>query len=164
MITLSVMTQQEIFVSKVIPSLFHSTPEDFIRYLERDGNKFLRFYWEQAGKDQQARGRSSALGLNYDIRQPYPRTTVVLITLPRPSSGIGTVFMAAIYRPMRRGPFLGVSDTTMVVSLVVSEEVDGKPVTVLREWTRKLAIEPLGLGPEPRLEEFYQAVCELVKP
>jgi hypothetical protein len=164
MSTLSVMSQQDVFVSKVVPTLFHSTPEEFVRFLERDGTKFLRFYWEQAGKDEQAHGRSSALGLNYDIRLPFPHTTVVLITLPRQTSARGTVFMAAIYRPMRRGPFLGVSDATKVISLDVTQEVDGKPVTALKEWTHKLVVEPLGPGPEPRLEEFYQAVCELVKP
>jgi hypothetical protein len=36
-------TQQMVFVSEVLPSLFHDTLEQFIRLLARDGTKFLRF-------------------------------------------------------------------------------------------------------------------------
>lgn len=157
-------TQPGVFVAEVIPSLFHSTPGEFIRYLTRDGNKFLRFYWEQAGTDRQVARPASAMGLNYDIRLPYPSTTVVLITLPRPAWDAGTYFIAAVHRPLRRGPFLGVADTTKVISLEVKPVADGKPVTELREWSRKLLPASLGRGPDANLEDFYQAVCELVKP
>jgi hypothetical protein len=162
--TLSVLSQPEAFVSRVVPSLFHSTPDDFIRFLERDGNKFLRFYWEQASHDQQVGGRASALGLNYDIRRPFDQTTVALITLPRPAAGPGTYFIAAIYRPTRRTPFLGIADTTKVVSLEVRQTPEGAAVTTLIDWSRKLAPEALGPGPVPRLDDFYRAVCELIKP
>ncbi len=162
--TVSGSTQQNVFVSEVVPSLFHTTPFDFLRYLSRDGNKFLRFYWEQAGEDPKVHGRTSALGLNYDIRQPYPQTTVALIQLPRPTVPPGTYFIAAVHRPLRRGMFLGVSDTTLVVSLDLAAMDGDRPVTRLREWDKKLGSENLGEGPRPVLDDFYQAVCKLIKP
>jgi hypothetical protein len=160
---ISVKSQQEVFVSRVLPSLFHSAPDEFIRYLSRDGTKFLRFYWEQAEKDEQTGARSSALGLNYDIRQPFPSTTVILITLPRPA-GARSCFVAAVYRPLRRTLFTGVSDTTKVISLEMAGDRSSQPATQMVEWSRKLGSETLGPGPEPHLEEFYQAVCALIKP
>lgn len=159
----SVLSQQEVFVSRVLPSLFHSTPDEFIHYLSRDGNKFLRFYWDQASKDEQTGASASALGLNYDIREPFPKTTVVLITLPR-QAGARSCFVAAVYRPLRRTPFLGISDSTKVVALELAEESGGEPETQLVEWSRRLEREALGRGPAPKLEEFYRAVCEIVKP
>ncbi len=156
----AVKTQQDVFVSRVLPSLFHSAPDEFIHYLSRDGTKFLRFYWEQAAKDEQTGARSNALGLNFDIREPFPKTTVVLITLPR-SAGARTCFVAAVYRPTRRTPFLGLSDTTKLIAL--EQDGDGA-ATRLVEWNRRLGSESLGVGPQPLLEEFYDAVCELIKP
>jgi hypothetical protein len=161
--TVSVLSQQDIFVSRVLPSLFHSAPDDFIHYLTRDGNKFLRFYWEQAGKDEKTGRPSSALGLNHDIRLPFPKTTVALITLPR-AAGAKTCYVAAIYRPLRRTPFLGISDTTKVISLEMLGNDPAAQETRLVEWSRRLEAEPLGEGPLPQLEAFYQAVCEIVKP
>ncbi len=161
-IAVSGETQQTVFVSEVIPSLFHTSPLDFLSYLSRDGNKFLRFYWEQAGADPKASAKTPALGLNYDIRQPYPQTTVALIKLPRPTISPGTYFIAAVHRPMRRGMFT--SDTTLVVSLDLVAMDGERPITLLREWDKQLASKTLGEGPQPALEDFYQAVCELIKP
>ncbi len=161
--TVTVLSQQDIFVSRVLPSLFHSAPDEFMHYLSRDGNKFLRFYWEQAGKDERAAQPSSALGLNYDIREPFAKTTVALITLPR-SARANTCYVAAVYRPLRRTPFLGISDTTKVISLELVRSDPAGQETRLVEWSRRLEAELLGSGPAPHLEEFYEAVCEIVKP
>ena len=157
-------TQPGVFVSEVVPELFHTTPFDFIRYLTRDGNKFLRFYWDQAGTNPKVSGKTPSLGLNYDIRTPYYQTTVALIQLPRPAIPPGTYFIAAVHRPLRRGAFLGVSDTTLVISLDLVAMEGDRPVTRMREWTKKLVPENLGDGPRPALEDFYQAVCKLIKP
>lgn len=156
-------TQQEAFVSDALPSLFHTTPQDFLRYLEQDGNKFLRFYWDQAGSDPNVVKKESSFGLNHQVRQPFAHTTVVLISLPKPAQPPEAYFAALVYRPLRRSPVLIVSDTTSVMALeMVSGESD-PPETRLREWTKKLQSEDLGPGPQPKLEEFYRTVCDLVK-
>ena len=103
-------TQQTIFVSEVLPSLFHSSPEEFLHYLAQDGNKFLRFYWEQAGASLKDREPAAPLGLNYDIRTPDDQTTVVLIALPPPNAEPEAYYAALVYRPQRRMLLFGISE------------------------------------------------------
>ena len=50
MLKIARKTQQMIFESEVLPSLFHSTTEKLFHYLERDSSKFLHFYWHEAGE------------------------------------------------------------------------------------------------------------------
>jgi len=59
-------THSMIFANEVLPSLFHSTPEAFLAYLQRDGNKFLQFYWHKAGEALPEDQRASSFGLNYE--------------------------------------------------------------------------------------------------
>ncbi len=149
-------TQQNIFVDEVLPALFHRTPEEFLRFIIRDGNKFLRFYWDQAGKDPKLTQQESSLGLNYDLRQPEAHTSVVLVLLPKPRVEGEAYFVALIYRPLRRTPILGISDTTKVLVLEMGAEPGA---TRLREWTHKLVPELLPWSIEPKVEKFYRAVC-----
>jgi hypothetical protein len=153
-------SDQIVFATQAIPALFHRTPEQFLAFLEKDGNKFLRFYWDEAGKNEGVGTRTPPLGLNHDIRKPDPHTTVILVILPRPKAAPEAFYLALVYRPLRRTPFLGVSDTTKVIALELADSVGEAPATLLREWTRKLKSETLGPGPEPHLEQFYQAVLE----
>jgi hypothetical protein len=157
-------TQQSEFVSQVLPSLFHRTPEQFIRLLARDGNKFLRFYWDQAGADPAVGEKAATLGLNYDIREPFPHTQVVLITLPKPVVPTDAYFVALVYRPLRKTPFFGVSDTTKIIALETVGTAEGAQQTLLREWTKKMTSESLGAGPAPRLEAFYETIRTLLAP
>ncbi|MCL4559497.1 MAG: hypothetical protein M1281_02640 [Chloroflexi bacterium] len=152
-------TQQMIFTNEVLPSLFHTSPKEFLRFLNRDGNKFLRFYWDQAGKQLEVPLEAAPLGLTYDLRQPEEHTTVALIVLPKPRREGEAYFAALIFRPLRRTPFLGISDTTKVIIL----EQGSQPGSVLlREWTRKMAPEVLPESAEPKLDAFYRAVCEII--
>lgn len=158
-----IKTQQEAFVSEALPALFHATPEDFLLFLERDGNKFLRFYWDQAGSAPNVVKKENSFGLNHQVRQPFAHTTVVLISLPKPSQAPEAYYAALVYRPLRRSPMLMVSDTTSVITLEAAEAGPEAAGTRLREWDKKLQCEDLGPGPQPKLEEFYRKVCEMVK-
>jgi hypothetical protein len=162
MLLVSDKTQQMVFVSEVLPSLFHDTPEQFIRLLARDGNKFLRFYWDQAGKQFEESKRVSSFGLNYDLRKPGKNVGVVLITLPKPQVVSEAYFVALIYRPYRVTPILRISDITTVVALEYFLDKQGEPDTLLVEWTRKLMREEISKGPAPLLNEFYKAICDLI--
>jgi hypothetical protein len=155
-------TQQMVFGSEVLPSLFHDTPEQFIRLLARDGNKFLRFYWDEAGKRLKESKRISSFGLNYDLRKPGKNIGVILVTLPKPQVESEAYFIALIYRPDRVTPILRISDITNVVALEYVLDPKGETNTLLVEWTRKLTREKISEGPPPLLKEFYQAICDLI--
>jgi len=155
-------TQQMVFVSEVLPSLFHDTPEQFIRLLARDGAKLLRFYWDEAGKRLEESKRISSFGLNYDLRKPGKNIGVVLVTLPKPQVESEAYFIALIYRPDRVTPILRISDVTKVVALEHVPNPEGGTNTLLVEWTRKLTREEISKGPPPLLKEFYKAICDLI--
>jgi hypothetical protein len=155
--------QQIEFVSQVLPSLFHASPAQVLQFLERDGTKFLQFYWDQAGKKMSGESLSSTFGLNYEIRQPRVRETVALIHLPAPQVAGEAYVAALVYRPNRVTPFLRISDTTLVMALEHRLNERQQPVTLLVEYTRRLERLVLSPGPLPILEEFYQAVLQRMK-
>jgi hypothetical protein len=154
-----VKTQQMIYESEVLPSLFHLSPVQFNEFLGRDGNKFLQFYWAEAGKNIPQSEHKTSYGLNFEIRQPARYKTVILVTLPQPQVSGEAYFIALVYRPTRVIPFSFISDTTKVISLKKTLGAG----TILIEWDRKLHREPLGPGPEARLDDFYKAVLPFIK-
>ena len=155
-------TQQLEFVSQVLPSLFHTTPEQFILFLARDGNKFLKFYWEQAGKHLGDGLPQGSFGLNYDLRKPNSQTTVALITLPAPQVPGESYFAGLIFRPYHMRSFFKQGDPTQVFTLDAPDLNDPHCGTVVAEWTRRLGRREIGPGPQPYLEKFYQAVLGLL--
>jgi hypothetical protein len=163
MLRTAVKTQQKIFESEVLPSLFHSTPEHFFHYLERDGLKFLNFYWHAAGEKLDAALHSQPFGLTYLVRRPTNRTTIALITLPEPCKDLEAYFVALIFRPLRIIPFSFVTDTTKVVALEYAGEGPDGAQAVLVEWTRRLGREKLSLERPLDLEGFYKAVKEIIR-
>jgi hypothetical protein len=154
-----VRTQQMIYESEVLPSLFHLSPVQFIQFLERDGTRFLQFYWVEAGKNIPLSEHTTSYGLNFEIRQPSRYKTVILVTLPQPQVSGEAYFIALVYRPTRVIPFSFISDTTKVISL--KKTIGGG--TILIEWDRKLHRELLGPGPEAILNDFYKAVQPFIK-
>lgn len=154
-------SQSQVFSNRVLPSLFHGSPEEFIRLLYNDGTKFLQFYWKQAGEKLPASQARDSFGLNYDFREPWQGALVSLVRMPQPLQDGETHFVALIYRPGRR--LLFVSDTSKVVTLEQAAAPEGQEPTRLVEWDRRIARVELGPGPPARQEDFYQAVTRLLE-
>jgi hypothetical protein len=155
-------THSMIFTREVLPSLFHSISDLFIQYLSRDGNQFLRFYWDKAGEKFEKSEQASSFGLNYDIREPFNYVTIALITLPKPQVIGEAYFVGLIFRPLRRTPFLGISDTTKVITLEYAGNTEEDLQTILWEIDRKLARERICAGPPPQINAFFEAICNLL--
>jgi hypothetical protein len=163
-ITTVQQSQQKMFVSQVLPDLFHTTPQQFLQLLGRDGTKFLRFFWDEVGKKATGDEHNSPFGLNFDIRRPRRSVTIALVTLPKPSQEGEAYYVALIHRPYRITNFFGVSDTTKVLTLESAYDSQGIERLLLVEWTRKLRREPLRRLPgEPNREDFYAEVLEVIK-
>ena len=156
-------SQQQDFVSKALPDLFHTTPQQFMYLLNRDGTKFLRFYWDEVGKKIPEADRISPFGLNFDIRRPRRSVTIAMITLPKPQQTGEAYYVALIHRPYRVTNFFGVSDTTKVLVLESATDSQGNERPLIVEWTRKMKREPLVTLPEPDREEFYKMVLAAIK-
>jgi hypothetical protein len=110
------LSANRIFTHQVIPELFHKTPDMFLRLLEKDGNKFLHFYWDEAAKKNNFPSTSIA-GMNYELRKPNEMTYIGLIVLPPPARPGDSHFAACIYRPYRVMPFGFISDVSKVLLL-----------------------------------------------
>ena len=151
-------TQRQVFTSQVMPDLFHTAPDQFLFYLERDGIKLIHFYWNEAAKNLPRNAAVPAYGLSYEIRKPNPRATVALIGLPQPQISGDAYFIALCYRPYRVMPFGWLNDTTKVLVLERTQAEDEEGIPLLVEWSRRHGREQLGSGPLPDLEDFYQAV------
>ncbi len=161
--TTAVRDQQTDFVSQALTDLFHTSPEEFLFLLNRDGTKFLRFYWDQVGKRLPSSQLVPAFGLNYDFRSPRKDTAVALITLPKPKREPEVYFVALVHRPNRVTPIFRISDTTMVIALEYRTDEMGNDSTLLVEWTRRFERESLNLSPEPTLDAFYEAVLHEIE-
>ena len=152
-------TQRQEFTCQVLPDLFHTAPDKFLFYLERDGIKVINFYWNESAKNLPRSAVAPAFGLSYEIRKPNPRATVALVSLPQPQNSGEAHYIALCYRPYRVMPFGWLNDTTKVLILEQSQterEEDNTPILV--EMNRRHGREVLGPGPQPDLEDFYQAV------
>jgi hypothetical protein len=163
MLKIAAKTQQMIFESEVLPSLFHSTPDQFFHYLERDGTKFLNFYWHEAGEKIDPSLHNDAFGLSFLVRKPTNRTNIALISLPEPCKELEAYFVALIHRPLRIIPFSFITDTTKVVALEYAGEGPAGAQAVLVEWTRRLGREKLSNQPTLDLEGFYKGIKELLR-
>ncbi len=154
----TIRSQQTDFVQQALTDLFHTSPDQFLFLLARDGTKFLRFYWDQVGKKLPNSQLVPPFGMNYDIRNPWRNTAIALITLPKPQRVPEAYFIALIHRPNRVTPIFRISDTTKVIALEYAINEMGNDSTLMVEWTRRLEREPYHASPEPALEAFYDAV------
>jgi hypothetical protein len=156
-------THQIVYFETALPSVFHQSPEEFLFYLERDGNKFLQFYWEQVGKSFSASGRGDAYGLNYFVRKPDKNVSIVVVLLPSPREAGEAYYEAFVYRPRRITPILRISDMTAVFALTMTSENGEAARTAIVERTRKDQSIEHGAGTQPVVEDFYQAVLGLIR-
>jgi len=152
------LTLSQTFTNIVLPQLFHGTPAQFMKYLERDGTKFLLFYWDQARQKQPQALRTSSFGLNFRLYTFEPRTTLVLVTLPEPAADGEAYFSALVYRPERR--ILLVTDMTRVFNLERGSDEHGNPDTLLVQWTTHLQREESLRGLPIDSQAFVDAVME----
>ncbi len=152
------LTHSQTFSNVVLPQLFHASAGQFMKYLARDGTKFLNFYWNNAREKLPGHLRANSFGLNYAIYEPAPRTQLVLVTLPQPVVDGDAYYSALVYRPERR--ILLVADQTRVFNLERAPGDQGSPAALLVKWTAHLArleVAPLG---EPNAETFMAVVMQ----
>jgi hypothetical protein len=72
------------FTFEAIPILFHSQTNDFMKHLEKDGIKFLRFWWDHVGDKMGESQRIPWRGLEFSVEEVDATTKLVWITLPKP--------------------------------------------------------------------------------
>ncbi len=155
-------SQHEMFAYEVIPLLFHNETRDFFGYLQRDGTKFLKFWWDRAGVNLDESLRSSSEGMDFEVRTLPDERKVVLLTLPAPKKAPEAYFLIMVDRPLKRSIFSW-QNLGRVFALSRSVDEHGTPNTKIAELTKTARYVEVKKGPQPSLNQFYKAVCEMLE-
>lgn len=154
-------SQHEMFAYEVIPLLFHHQTTDFFGYLEKDGTKFLKFWWDRAGVNLDESLRSSSEGIDFDVRTLFDGRKVVLLTLPAPKKSPEAYFLVMVDHPEKKSIFSW-RNLARVFALSRSVDEHGTPNTKIAELTKTARYVEVKKGPQPSLNLFYKAVCEML--
>jgi hypothetical protein len=153
-------SQQYLFAYEAITILFKTQTKMFLEYINKDGDKFLQFWWEHVGKNVLAEYERSGAGLTHESRKLEDGTSVTLIILPQPEIS-EAYFLALVKPPDNR--FLFWKGMPRVIALERGQKSDGTLKTVLGEWTARGNHVIIGRGSEPSLEAFYDDVLKYLK-
>ena len=153
---------QNQFAYQAMPILFHNSSRQFMLILNKDGIKFLEFYWEQSGNDVKEENRIPPDGLSYEVRDYDEDRKIVLITLPEPKKASEAYFLAML-TPRSRRSILPWNNYGKVFGLQRGKIENGHVLTRLVELTPRGILRDVGPGSEPGLINFYAMVCDRLK-
>jgi hypothetical protein len=149
------------FAFESLPVVFHSQTKDFFKYLDRDGNKFLEFWWDHIGLRLDEDKEVDFEGTHYEIRElPEKKSKMVLVTLPEPKNLFEVYMMALVELPKKRWPVYIPNTRIFVLESVPTKLSETK--TIIGEVTPRARYIRKGNGPAVDLEAFYQQVCEIL--
>jgi hypothetical protein len=147
------------FAFESLPVVFHSQTKDFFKYLDRDGNKFLEFWWDHIGLRLDEDKEVDFEGTSYELREiPEKKSKIILVTLPKPENLFEVYMMALVEQPKKRLPVR--LPNTRVFALEWVPEKMSPTETIFGEITPQARYIRKGEGPSVDLEAFYQRVCE----
>ncbi len=150
------------FVFEALPALFHSQTDSFVKYLDKDGVKFLKFWWDHMGDKLPAEKRVTAAGLTFEKDDLNPKTRLITITLPSPREDGDTYFIGLIPRPERRFAVVKLYNSSMFV-LIRKDDVNLPNHTSFGEVTPKGNYRERGIGLKPTKQDFKRIIKNRVE-
>lgn len=145
------------FTYESVPFIFHSQPDDFFKYITKDGNKFLGFWWDHMGVRLGDELATDFPGMESEVREvPDHNSTIALLTLPKPKNFF-EVYMMALVRVPKKRFFVKIPNTRVFVLEYVPHEQSSSG-TYFGEITPRGKYVRAEEGPEPDLEVFYEKV------
>jgi hypothetical protein len=153
--------QHYLFAYQVLPGIFYSQDTQFLYYLERDGKKFLNFWWDHdVAKLDESLLRSSE-GLSFEIHD-YKDRKLILIVLPDPAAEPEVYFLALLGKPKKSSLFAW-KNLARVIALQRRVVSDGTEKAVLLDITpRGRRVDIPGASCPPDLKDFYKKVIEIL--
>ena len=128
-----------------------------MKYLDKDGVKFLQFWWNHVGDRLPQEKRLSSGGLTYEIEQLDAKTKLVIITLPTPKENEEPYFLGFVAKPERR--FLWVRiPTTTAFALVRDDSCKEEHKTSFGYLTPSGNYRMRGVGLNPTKQDFKRIV------
>lgn len=152
------------FGHEALPILFHSQTKDFLELIQKDGIKFLRFWWDHVGERLDDSLLVPFEGMKFEFREiPEKKSKVVLIRMPHPTDFDEFHWMALVKKPDVRLPFVYVKmPTTRVFALSHVPLSKSETGTLIYEITPRARYILVGPGTTPTKEAFYKAVYKIV--
>jgi hypothetical protein len=150
------------FSHEAIPVLFHNNAENFFKYLEKDGIKFLKFYWKHLETNLKVDILSPTAGLNFQTELINEKIRVAIITMPEPKE-IGEVFYLALVKLPQKFSLFKVPFTKSVSLEYEGKAEDGSPITGIYEITPRARNIRMKDGPSSNYDEFYNMVFDYLK-
>jgi hypothetical protein len=154
-------SQHYLFAYKALPTIFYTQGRDFLFYLDRDGKKFLKFWWDHAAEKLEESQLRSPEGLSFEVHD-YKNRKLVLIILPPPDAE-EVYFLAMLSRPSKNHILIW-KNLARVIALqrrVISAE--GKEAAVLVDITpRQRQVDIGGATCPPHLKDFYKKVQQIL--
>ncbi len=145
------------FTFESLPLIFHSNPDDFFKYIEKDGQKFFEFWWDHMGVRLGDEIAKDFPGMEYEIREvPEKKSSIALLTLPKPKNFYEVYLMAMVRVPKKR--FFIRLPNTRVFALEYVPEEQSSTGTFFGEITPRARYVRMVEGPKVDLEAFYEKV------
>lgn len=154
-------SQHYLFAYKAIPTLFFTQGPEFFYYLDRDGKKFVNFWWDhEAEKLDDAQLRSSD-GLSYEIHD-FKNRKLALIILPPPQAEPEAYFLAMLSRPSKNHflPWKNLARMIVLQRRVISTGSEDRGFLV--DITPRLRQVDIGATCPPDFKDFHKKVLELI--
>jgi hypothetical protein len=151
------------FCYEVIPSLFHVQTSEFMKYIERDGLKFLEFWWNHVGGQLPFDKLVPFTSMNYELFELKPNTKIVFLTMPPPQEAGEMFFLALIANPEKRFAWVRLPTTRILV--LVKRPKDQYPEGAeMGDLTPRGIFVSLGKGSAPSMGTFKKTVLDLLEP
>lgn len=160
------------YTHETIPIVWHRQNADFLKYIDKDGISFLRFWWKHLENALGVQILSSSEGLGFQVKtvpdKNKDEVKLILLTLPKPET-VGEVFYMILVKIPESRVFLArffllKLPTTRVFALELEgQNDDGSPRTGIYELTpraRNVRIKP---GTEAVLDTFYKVILNVLK-
>lgn len=156
--------QPYLFAFEAIPILFHGNPAQFIKLIEKDGLKFLQFWWGHVGDKLKDNLRTEPKGLGFEMRTHADGRKIVLIRMPPPGAVPEAYFIGLVTPDEKKWRLFPWQNKERVFTLEMVNDKEGNQVTRLSEWTPRNLQVTLGKGPEPEMDAFYKAISARITP
>ena len=159
------------FTHETIPFLWHKQYKEFLKFLDKDGIKFLKFWWKHLEENMGIKILSSAEGMGFQVKKSYTikdkPVDYVLLTLPEPEN-IGEVYYMALAKFPDNQNFIArfflmrLPITRVLALQLESRDENGILITGLYELTPRARNVRIKDGCDPKISEFNKfALAEL---
>lgn len=160
------------YTHETIPMVWHKNADDFIKYLDKDGTIFLRFWWKHLEENLGVKILSSSEGLGYQIKEARTKNNdpvrVVLLTLPAPQANGEVFYMALVKYPDRHNFLARFFLMKLPVTRLLSLELEGTSetgeiLTGIYELTPRARNIRVHSGCQPLIGDFYKTILTDLK-